>query len=78
MTPTQSTFHIDGMTCGGCEKSVSRTILSFDTVADVSVDRSQHQAVVSWKAGLSDQAMQAASQQICQAVEAAGFDCRPI
>lgn len=77
MTANQNTFHVEGMTCGGCEKSVSRTILSVSSVADVTVNRAQNQAIVTWKAGLSADAVQSASQQICSAVEEAGFDCRP-
>lgn len=77
MTANQSTFHIEGMTCGGCEKSVTRTVLSVASVADVTVDRAQNQAVVTWKPGLSAEAVQSASQQICLAVEEAGFDCQP-
>lgn len=77
MTANQSTFHVDGMTCGGCEKSVTRTVLSVSSVADVKVDRNQNQATVTWKPGLSADAVQTASQQICSAVEEAGFDCRP-
>lgn len=77
MSSNQTTFRIDGMTCGGCEKSVTRTVLSVSEVADVQVDRTQNQAVVTWKAGLSDDAKAAASQQLCSAVEAAGFDCQP-
>ncbi len=77
MTENQNTFHIEGMTCGGCEKSVTRTVLSVASVADVMVDRGQNQAVVTWKPGLSADAVESASQQICRAVEEAGFDCRP-
>ncbi len=77
MTENQNTFHIEGMTCGGCEKSVTRTVLSVASVADVMVDRGQNQAVVTWKPGLSADAVASASQQICRAVEEAGFDCQP-
>lgn len=77
MNSNQSIFVVEGMTCGGCEKSVTRTVLSVSSVADVKVDRTQNQAVVTWKPGLTAEATQAASQEICSAVEGAGFDCRP-
>lgn len=68
-------FHITGMTCGGCEQSVARIIRQHPDVADVTVDRSRDQAIVSWKADARDQAIALASSSICESVTAAGFDC---
>jgi copper chaperone len=77
MNQNQTTFRVDGMTCGGCEKSVSRTILTISEVADVQVDRMRQQAVVTWKPEVGSEAIQSASHNVCAAVEAAGFDCQP-
>lgn len=68
-------FRVEGMTCGGCEKSVTRTISTISEVATVQVDRSRNQAVVTWKDDVAEAAQKNAGQAICQAVEAAGFDC---
>ena len=73
MNPSE--FRIEGMTCGGCEQSVLRTISAIPEVAAVQVNRAQQQALVSWKEGLTPQAQGQACQSICAAVEAAGFDC---
>lgn len=70
-------FRIQGMTCGGCEQSVSRTISAFAEVADVHVDRGQNKAVVTWKDAVSPDGQAKASQSVCAAVEAAGFECAP-
>lgn len=76
MSPTRTEFHIEGMTCGGCEKSVGRTIRDVAGVADVAVDRTQNKAVVVWDSGLEAAARASATSTICAAVEAAGFSCR--
>lgn len=70
-------FHIQGMTCGGCEQSVSRTISTIAEVASVQVDRSQSKAVVTWRDALGPDGQAMASKSVCAAVEAAGFDCAP-
>lgn len=77
MAELQTVFHIDGMTCGGCEKSVARAIGNLSRVRDVQIDRSQHLATVAWRAPLTDIDVIDAQQQVCAAVEAAGFECRP-
>lgn len=68
-------FRVEGMTCGGCEKSVTRTISAISEVASVQVDRSRNQAIVTWQDHVAKAAQKAASTAICQAVEAAGFEC---
>lgn len=68
-------FRIEGMTCGGCEQSVTRTISAIAEVADVRVERAQNKAVVTWKDAISSDSQAKASQSICAAVEAAGFEC---
>ncbi len=70
-------FRVQGMTCGGCEQSVMRTISTIAEVASVSVDRSQNKAVVTWKDTIGADSQARASQSVCEAVEAAGFDCAP-
>lgn len=68
-------FRVQGMTCGGCEQSVTRTISTIAEVASVRVDRSQNKAVVTWKDSINDEGQAKASRSVCEAVEAAGFDC---
>lgn len=68
-------FRVEGMTCGGCEKSVARTVSAISEVATVQVDRGHNQAVVTWKDNVTDAAQKTASLAICRAVEAAGFEC---
>jgi len=39
-------FHIENMTCGGCERSVTKAIQSVDPVAQVSADPATHKVDV--------------------------------
>lgn len=68
-------FRIDGMTCGGCEQSVKKIILSVDGVDQVDVARAEGNARVIWRPTLSVDEREAAARQICDSVSAAGFDC---
>ena len=77
MAKLQTVFHIDGMTCGGCEKSVARAIGNLSQVRDVQIDRGRHQATVAWTQPLTELDAINAQQQVCASVEAAGFECRP-
>ncbi|OOR87849.1 hypothetical protein B0181_09440 [Moraxella caviae] len=63
---TMQTFNIDGMTCGGCAKSVQNAIMGVAGVQSVSVDFESGSAVV-----VADLSVQAA---IREAIEDAGFD----
>ncbi len=40
------TFTVTGMTCGHCEKAVTRAIKELDPQAEVSIDRAANQVVV--------------------------------
>lgn len=40
------TFTVTGMTCGHCEKAVTRAIKELDPQAEVSIDRAVNQVVV--------------------------------
>ena len=73
-----TTFQVLGMTCGGCEQSVARIVRQHAEVANVIVDRSLNQAAVSWKPGSDAKAIARASSSICEAVNAAGFDCSAV
>ena len=68
-------FRIDGMTCGGCEQSVKKIILSVDGVDQADVARAEGNARVIWQPTLSVDEREAAARQICDSVSAAGFDC---
>jgi copper chaperone len=39
-------FHVEGMTCGHCEKAVTRALLTVDPSAQVNIDRSQNKVQV--------------------------------
>ncbi len=74
--PTQR-LTVEGMTCGGCEKSVSRAIEALGIVDVTEVDRQRNHVAVRWKAPANQDSVDAGVRRICEAVEAAGFDCRP-
>lgn len=40
------TFEVTGMTCGHCEKAVTRAIRQVDPQAEVQIDRSQNKVLV--------------------------------
>jgi copper chaperone len=40
------TFQVTGMTCGHCEKAVTRAIKQVDPVAEVAIDRSHNKVEV--------------------------------
>jgi copper chaperone len=42
----QQNFIVTGMTCGHCEKAVTRAILQADPQAKVTIDRAQNQVAV--------------------------------
>ncbi len=76
MTQMTSAFSVEGMTCGGCEKSVVNATSTLPGVAQVVADRQQNRVVVTWKEDVAASEQQRYSQAICDAIEAAGFDCR--
>jgi copper chaperone len=40
------TFEVTGMTCGHCEKAITRAIKQLDPTAEVTIDRSQNKVEV--------------------------------
>ena len=62
------TLKIDGMTCSGCVKSVTRVLSELDGVAQAEVSLENAQAVVSF----DENKVQPAA--LVEAVEDAGFD----
>jgi copper chaperone len=70
-------FTVEGMTCGGCEKSVVNATSAVPGVAQVSADRQQNRVVVTWQNELPKAQERQAIETVCQVIEAAGFDCRP-
>jgi copper chaperone len=73
----ETTLIIEGMTCGGCEKSVRNAILQTPGIARVALDRSKNEAHVVFEAAQADPARHEATlKEIIRNVEAAGFDCR--
>lgn len=66
------TLKIDGMTCGGCVKSVTRLLSELDGVAQADVSLEKAQAVVSFDANKVQPAA------LVEAVEDAGFDAEVV
>ncbi len=49
-------FTVTGMTCGHCEKAVTRAVLRLDPAAEVSIDRTQNRVEVA-RSGASREAL---------------------
>lgn len=70
-------FHVQGMTCGGCEKAVVNTALSVHGVLRAEADRTKNQLAIAWKKELDETARMQSAKALCKAVSTAGFDCAP-
>ena len=66
------TLKIDGMTCGGCVKSVTRVLSQLDGVAQADVSLEKAQAIVNF----DENKVQLAA--LVEAVEDAGFDAEVV
>ena len=64
------TLNIDGMTCGGCVKSVTKVLTGLDGVRSATVSLENKNAQVEFDEGKIQIA------QLVEAVEDAGFDAR--
>lgn len=64
------TLNIDGMTCGGCVKSVTKVLNDLDGVRSTTVSLENKNAQVEFDEGKIQVA------QLVEAVEDAGFDAR--
>lgn len=67
-------FHVEGMTCGGCEKAVANAALSIPGVIRADADRTKNQLTVQWKEGLDETARMQSAKALCKAIDAAGFN----
>ncbi len=63
-----TTIKVDGMSCGGCVKSVTGVLTALDGVAKAEVALEQKQAVVEFDAA------KVTREQLRAAIEDAGFD----
>ena len=63
-----TTIKVDGMSCGGCVKSVTGVLTALDGVAKAEVSLEQKQAVVEFDAG------KLTRDQLKSVIEDAGFD----
>lgn len=63
-----TTIKVDGMSCGGCVKSVTGVLTALDGVAKAEVSLEQKQAVVEFDAA------KVTRDQLKAVVEDAGFD----
>jgi len=63
-----TTIKVDGMSCGGCVKSVTGVLTALDGVAKAEVSLEQKQAVVEFDAA------QVTRDQLKAVIEDAGFD----
>lgn len=64
----KTTIKVDGMSCGGCVKSVTGVLMALDGVATAEVSLEQAQAVIEFDAARVSRA------RLAQAIEDAGFD----
>lgn len=55
------TFEVTGMTCGHCEKAVTRAVKQLDPQAEIKIDRAAHKVEVA-----STQAREAISKAIAE------------
>ena len=73
MSDTVTTrFAVDGMTCGGCVRSVTRVVSELPGVKAVDVSLAEKSAKVEHDAAA------VTSAAIVAAIEGAGFDARPL
>ncbi|MDK9703288.1 MAG: cation transporter [Sulfuritalea sp.] len=63
-----TTIKVDGMSCGGCVKSVTGVLTALDGVTKAEVSLEQKQAVVEFDAG------KVTRDQLKAVIEDAGFD----
>jgi copper chaperone len=63
-----TTIKVDGMSCGGCVKSVTGVLTALDGVAKAEVSLEHKQAVVEFDAG------KVSRDQLKAVIEDAGFD----
>ncbi|MCC7311943.1 MAG: heavy-metal-associated domain-containing protein [Sulfuritalea sp.] len=63
-----TTIKVDGMSCGGCVKSVTGVLTALDGVASADVSLERKQAVVEFDAA------KVTRDQLKAAIEDAGFD----
>lgn len=62
---------VTGMTCGGCENAVSKTLRSLDGVAEVSASHAANLVGVTYDASKVTRAM------LKEKIEALGYDVAP-
>ncbi|AWT49408.1 hypothetical protein DLE54_07745 [Psychrobacter sp. YP14] len=68
MSLETTTIHIEGMTCGGCVKSVEGAVSQLSAVQSIDVDLAANQAVVSFDNEVTS------IESVLEAIEDAGFD----
>ncbi len=66
-----STFHVTGMTCGGCEFGVRHVVKKLDGVAEVEASYKEERVVVTY------QPEKVKPEQIIQAIESLGYSAEP-
>lgn len=68
MTTRTITLNIDGMTCGGCVKSVTNALNQVTGVSQANISLEQKNAVISFDDTQTNESV------LKQAIEEAGFD----
>ena len=64
---TTSTFHVTGMTCGGCEVGVRRVVKKLDGVEEVEASYKEETAVITY------QPEKVTPAQIIEAIQSLGY-----
>ena len=65
---TTLTLTVEGMSCGGCEKSISNALLAKDGVTEVNASHSAGTVAIEFDEGKIQ------ADALAAAIEAAGFD----
>ncbi|HLT77173.1 MAG TPA: heavy metal-associated domain-containing protein [Ferrovibrio sp.] len=68
MTQQTRIFHVEGMTCGGCEASLGRALGAVPGVASVAIRRPEKRVEVTGTAE---------PEAVLRAIAQAGFEARP-
>jgi len=74
-SPSLTILHVTGMTCGGCEKAVVRAASAVAHVDSATADRTSNSVTVYWSPGLHPEDQHQSLAKVCEAIDAAGFEC---
>jgi cation transport ATPase len=77
-SPAFTMLQVHGMTCGGCEKAVVRAASAIAHVSSATADRQANSMTIHWAPGLALEEQRQSLAKVCEAIDAAGFECQPV